>query len=207
MAVLQRDFILFGDGFLQPVTRASLADELDVHESTISRAVSDKSVQLPSGHIIPLARFFDRSLQVRTALKQIIDQETQPYSDTMLVELLNQQGYQVARRTVAKYRAMEGILPSHLRAAVVRQKETAASTGSLPAEAISRTPRQTSPPAAPGSGLYIPAGDGNGKRGSATHGSATHGSAIHGGATHGGALHGGAIHGARLQASPVDDSW
>jgi RNA polymerase sigma-54 factor len=66
-----------------------------------------------------MARFFDRSLHIRTALKQIIEQEQIPLSDTELVELLQQQGYAVARRTVAKYRAMEGILPSHLRQSTI----------------------------------------------------------------------------------------
>jgi RNA polymerase sigma-54 factor len=116
----QREFILKGDGYLQPLTRARLAVELDVHESTISRAVSSKTVQLPSGHIVPLAKFFDRSLHIRTALKQIIEEEVKPFSDTELVDLLNQQGFAVARRTVAKYRAMEGILPSHLRTSRTR---------------------------------------------------------------------------------------
>lgn len=115
LAVIQREFILRGDQFLRPQTRASLAQELDVHESTISRAVANKSVQIPNGHIIPLSKFFDRSLQVRTALKQIIQEEKSPLSDSAISELLEEQGYSVARRTVAKYRAMEGILPSHLR--------------------------------------------------------------------------------------------
>ncbi|MFL7891445.1 MAG: RNA polymerase sigma-54 factor [Anaerolineales bacterium] len=115
LAIIQRDFILKGDQYLHPQTRANLAEELEVHESTISRAVSNKSVQLPNGHIIPLSKFFDRSLQVRTALKQIIDQEETPLSDSTISEMLNEQGYSVARRTVAKYRAIEGILPSHMR--------------------------------------------------------------------------------------------
>lgn len=115
LAVIQRDFILNGDSHLLPQTRAKIAEELEVHESTISRAVSNKTVQMPNGHIIPLSKFFDRSLQVRTALKQIICEEEHPLSDNAISELLNEQGYSVARRTVAKYRAMEGILPSHLR--------------------------------------------------------------------------------------------
>lgn len=115
LAVIQRDFIINGDSHLHPQTRAKMAEELDVHESTISRAVSHKTVQMPNGHIIPLSKFFDRSLQVRTALKQIIDEEDRPLSDNAISELLQEQGYSVARRTVAKYRAMEGILPSHLR--------------------------------------------------------------------------------------------
>ena len=115
IAILQREYILHGDEYLQPLTRACLADELHLHESTISRAVASKTVQLPNGHIVPLAKFFDRSLNVRTALKQIIAQETNPLSDSQIVGLLKCLGYSVARRTVAKYRAMEGILPSHFR--------------------------------------------------------------------------------------------
>ena len=97
------------------MSRAAFAQELEVHESTISRAVSGKAVQLPSGHIIPMSMFFDRSLHIRTALKQIIEQETKPLSDTEIGTLLAEQGFKVARRTVAKYRSMEGILPAHLR--------------------------------------------------------------------------------------------
>ena len=115
IVVIQRRFILHGDAFLEPVTRASLALELDVHESTISRAVSEKTVQMPNGRIIPMSRLFDRSLHIRTALRQIISQETKPLTDTQLVKLLKREGYSVARRTVSKYRAMEGILPAHLR--------------------------------------------------------------------------------------------
>lgn len=116
LAVLQREFILNGELHLLPITRARIADELDVHESTISRAVSDKAIQMPTGRIIPLSTFFDRNLQVRTVLKQIINQDvTATFSDSQLADMLKRKGYPVARRTVAKYRAMEGILPSHLR--------------------------------------------------------------------------------------------
>jgi len=115
LACLQRRFILEGDAYLVPVTRAQLADELALHESTISRAVAGKAVQLPNRRIVPLARWFDRSLNVRTALLQIIAQERQPLSDTEIAEMLARQGFVVARRTVAKYRSMEGILPARLR--------------------------------------------------------------------------------------------
>jgi RNA polymerase sigma-54 factor len=116
LATIQRSFILHGEAHLLPFTRARMADELEVHESTISRAVSDKAAQLPTGRIIPLSTFFDRNLQVRTVLKQIINQEASAnFSDSQLADKLKLQGYPVARRTVAKYRAMEGILPSHLR--------------------------------------------------------------------------------------------
>ena len=117
LAVLQRQFILSGDAHIKPFTRAGIADELGVHESTVSRAVAGKSVQLPSGKIVPLSQFFDRSLHIRTALKKIIKDEPRPLSDTKLAKLLAKQGHRVARRTVAKYRTMEGILPAHLRKA------------------------------------------------------------------------------------------
>ncbi len=112
---LQRDFILRGEKYLRPATRAQIAQELAVHESTVSRAVANKAVQMPNGRIIPLASFFDRSLNVRTVLREIIGSEPYPLSDTELAGLLADQGFHVARRTVAKYRSMEGILPANLR--------------------------------------------------------------------------------------------
>ena len=115
VTAIQRSFILHGDAHLEPLTRASLADELEVHESTISRAVSGKAVQLPNGRIVPLKKLFDRSLHIRTELCQIIAQEKRPLTDTEIAALLKKKGYKVARRTVAKYRSMEGILPAHLR--------------------------------------------------------------------------------------------
>lgn len=115
IAVLQREFIVKGTKYLKSITRASLAKELSVHESTISRAVANKAVQLPNGKIIPLSDFFDRSLSARVVLKEIIMLEKKPLSDAELVNLMAQRGFEVARRTVAKYRAMEGILPAHLR--------------------------------------------------------------------------------------------
>jgi RNA polymerase sigma-54 factor len=112
---IQKEFILYGNSFMKPITRANLAEELEVHESTVSRAVSAKSVQLPNGRIIPLSKLFDRSLNVRTAMKQIIVEEAHPLSDTEIADRLSGQGFPIARRTVAKYRAMEGILPSRMR--------------------------------------------------------------------------------------------
>ncbi len=64
-----------------------------------------------------MSRMFDRSLHVRTALRQIVANELKPLSDTQIARQLNLQGYEVARRTVAKYRNMEGILPARLRGA------------------------------------------------------------------------------------------
>ncbi|NMC52014.1 MAG: hypothetical protein GYA48_00060 [Chloroflexi bacterium] len=111
----QKDAILIGDRHMVSLTRVELARQLDVHESTISRAVAKKTVQLPNKKIVPLASFFDRSLNVRTVLCDLISRENRPLSDAELVKMLSKEGFQVARRTVAKYRAMEGILPAHLR--------------------------------------------------------------------------------------------
>jgi len=115
IAKRQRVFILRGDHYLIPMTRASLADELGVHESTISRAVAGKTIQVPNGRLVPLGRFFDRSLHIRAALRQIINTEQYPLSDSQIMVKLKEQGYDVARRTIAKYRSMEDILPARLR--------------------------------------------------------------------------------------------
>ena len=112
---LQSNFICNGEENLIPLTRAQISKELEVHESTISRAVSNKAIQLPNGRIVPLDMFFDRSLNIRSVLKNIINAESTPFSDAELSTLLAKYGFSVARRTVAKYRAMEGILPAHLR--------------------------------------------------------------------------------------------
>jgi RNA polymerase sigma-54 factor len=117
---MQKEYIIHGEKYLKPVTRAQISKELEVHESTISRAVANKAVQLPNKRIIPLSSFFDRSLNVRTVLKEIIEKENKPLSDSDLAELLSEKGFDVARRTVAKYRSIEGILPAHLRKAVLQ---------------------------------------------------------------------------------------
>ena len=111
----QGEFIRSGDRFLVPMTRAKVADRIGVHESTISRAVAHKSVALPNGRIIPLTRFFDRSLSVRERIKELVGAEPQPLTDDQIATLLRREGVRVARRTVAKYRAIEGILPARLR--------------------------------------------------------------------------------------------
>jgi RNA polymerase sigma-54 factor len=114
----QKAFILGGDRDLKPMTRASLAARLGVHESTVSRAVANKTVALPDGRIVPMAKFFDRSLSARDALKEIVGRETRPLTDDEISARLAGLGYKVARRTVAKYRAAEGILPAIARGRV-----------------------------------------------------------------------------------------
>lgn len=113
----QGAFVVGGDADLKPLTRSTLAKQLSLHESTVSRAVANKSAALPNGRIVPLSIFFDRSLAVRDAVQSIVEQEDRcsPLSDTQIAHILKKQGYNVARRTVAKYRQMKGILPANLR--------------------------------------------------------------------------------------------
>jgi len=111
----QREFILEGDRQLLPMTRAELADRIGVHESTVSRAVANKGIALPNGRIVPLARFFDRSLSVRDRIKELVQQERKPLTDDEIAAALRREGVRIARRTVAKYRSIEGILPARLR--------------------------------------------------------------------------------------------
>jgi len=92
-----------------------VARVLGLSESTVSRAVAGKFAPLPTGRVLPLADFFDCSLQVRTELATIITSEERPLSDSELAGLLRRRGYDVARRTVAKYRERLGILPAGLR--------------------------------------------------------------------------------------------
>ena len=115
LVVLQKDYIISGDKKMVPLTRAKIAEELGLHESTISRAVSGKTIQLPNKKIVPMAVFFDRSLSLRTVIKEMIEHENTPLSDSEIKEKLEEEGVSIARRTVAKYRSMEGILPAHLR--------------------------------------------------------------------------------------------
>jgi RNA polymerase sigma-54 factor len=81
----------------------------------VSRAVSNKSVALPDGRIIPLATFFDRSLPIRARVKEIVRNEKKPLTDEQIAVRLKKDGIRIARRTVAKYRAIENILPARLR--------------------------------------------------------------------------------------------
>ncbi|MCX6368131.1 MAG: hypothetical protein NTX57_15725 [Armatimonadetes bacterium] len=103
--------------FLKPLTRQALAEKLKLDESVISRAVADKWAQLPSGEILPLDAFFGNSQAVREALLNLISGEdsNRPYSDDDIAAILTEQGFPLARRTVAKYRGIERILPARLR--------------------------------------------------------------------------------------------
>jgi RNA polymerase sigma-54 factor len=111
----QREFLEHGVRHLRPLSRAAVAQQLGVHESTVSRATASKYVMLPNGEVIPYAHFFTPSLSVKDIMKEVIEKEGKPLTDSEIVERLKDKGIHIARRTVAKYRMQLAILPSSLR--------------------------------------------------------------------------------------------
>jgi RNA polymerase sigma-54 factor len=123
----QRDFFDKGIAHLKPLILRDVAEDINMHESTISRVTTNKYVHTPQG-IFELKFFFNSGISrtdgdevaseaVKTKIKQIIAAEDarHPYSDQKIVELLKDQGIDIARRTVAKYREQLGILSSSKR--------------------------------------------------------------------------------------------
>ena len=111
----QREVLQHGVRHLRPLSRAAVAQQLGVHESTVSRATASKYVMLPNGEVIPYAHFFTPSLSVKDIMKEVIEKEGKPLTDSEIVERLKERGIHIARRTVAKYRMQLAILPSSLR--------------------------------------------------------------------------------------------
>ena len=134
----QEEFFTFGPAHLNPLRLADIAQELDIHESTVSRAVSKKYLQCSWG-VYPMNYFFSRSVAVQESsgnengaqsvtaadikrvLREIIEEENKkkPYSDRLLGEKLAERGISISRRTVAKYREEEGIADASGRKAYV----------------------------------------------------------------------------------------
>ena len=123
----QRDFFDKGIEHLKPMILRDVAESVGMHESTISRVTSNKYVHTPRG-TFELKYFFNSAIKrdhqndiasesVKQAIRNIIAGEDQkaPLSDQRIVEILGQDGIQIARRTVAKYREMLGILSSSKR--------------------------------------------------------------------------------------------
>ena len=123
----QRDFFDQGVANLKPMVLQDVARDIGMHESTISRVTSNKYVHTPQG-IFELKYFFNSSIHrtegddiasesVKNHIKEIIAVEDpkRPLSDAQIVKLLRGRKIEIARRTVAKYREMMGILPSSKR--------------------------------------------------------------------------------------------
>ncbi|MGB2831908.1 MAG: RNA polymerase factor sigma-54 [Methylotenera sp.] len=123
----QRNFLEYGEVAMKPLVLREIADELELHESTISRVTNNKYMLTPRG-IFELKYFFGSSVAtdsggtcsataIRALIKQLVEQENpkKPYSDNQITDLLAKQGIVVARRTIAKYREALGIEPASLR--------------------------------------------------------------------------------------------
>lgn len=119
----QKQFFSTDTGNLLPLTLSDVANEMNVHEFTASRAIRDKCIQCARG-TFPLSFFFTRQLQkqseedvssqqAKSKIQDIINAEDKkkPLSDQKICDLLTQQNISISRRTVAKYRDELG-LPS-----------------------------------------------------------------------------------------------
>jgi RNA polymerase sigma-54 factor len=126
----QKAFFTHGEIAMKPLVLREIADELGLHESTISRVTTAKYMSTPYG-TFELKYFFGSSLNteaggnasstaVRALIKQLVSAEdvAKPLSDNQLSDMLAEQGIQVARRTVAKYREALKIAPANLRKAM-----------------------------------------------------------------------------------------
>jgi RNA polymerase sigma-54 factor len=123
----QREFLDKGIAYLKPLILRDVAEDIGMHESTVSRVTTNKYVHTPQG-IYELKFFFNSAINrtggdeiaseaVKNHIKQIVAAEDpkHPHSDQRIVEILKAQGIEIARRTVAKYREVLGILPSSKR--------------------------------------------------------------------------------------------
>ena len=123
----QRQFFEHGDIAMRPLVLREIADQLELHESTISRVTTQKFMLTPRG-IYEFKYFFGSGLAteaggacsstaIRALIKQLVSEEDakHPLTDSRMSEILAQQGILVARRTVAKYREGMNILPVNLR--------------------------------------------------------------------------------------------
>ncbi|HGJ5876833.1 MAG TPA: RNA polymerase factor sigma-54 [Arsenophonus sp.] len=123
----QQQFFEHGEEYMKPMVLADIAYQVDMHESTISRVTSQKYLHSPRG-IFELKYFFSShvntdtggeasSIAIRALVKKLIAAENpvKPLSDNKLTSILAEQGIQIARRTVAKYRESLSILPSNQR--------------------------------------------------------------------------------------------
>ena len=123
----QRAFLDYGDEAMRPLVLRDVSEQLGIHESTVSRATANKYMLTPRG-LYEFKHFFSSHVQttqggvcsataIQAMIKRMITAEdaAKPLSDATLSELLNKEGIQVARRTVAKYREGLNIPPSHER--------------------------------------------------------------------------------------------
>lgn len=127
IVLFQKDFLDYGIAHLKPMVLRDVAQDIGMHESTVSRVTTNKYVHTPQG-IFELKFFFNSSIDrfdgdaiasasVKEKIRQIIESEdsSKPFSDKKMVDILKTANINIARRTVAKYREMLGVLPSNKR--------------------------------------------------------------------------------------------
>jgi RNA polymerase sigma-54 factor len=130
----QRAFLDKGLPHLRPLSLRDVAEDIRMHESTVSRVTTSKFVETPQG-VLPLKFFFHSgiaktqgdevsSVSVKKMIEDLVAKEelAKPLSDQDITRALRQDGLTIARRTVAKYREELGILPSHQRRLAVRKR-------------------------------------------------------------------------------------
>ncbi len=123
----QREFFEKGVQYLKPLTLREVAEVINMHESTVSRVTNEKFVQTPRG-VLPLKFFFSSGLSttsgedvsargIKAKIQKLVNDEEprKPLTDQAIVNILKQEGIQIARRTVAKYRDQLGILSARMR--------------------------------------------------------------------------------------------
>ena len=123
----QRDFFEKGVQYLKPLTLREVAEVINMHESTVSRVTNEKFVQTPRG-VLPLKFFFSSGLSttagedvsargIKAQIQKLVSDEDarHPLTDQAIVNILKQNGVQIARRTVAKYRDQLGVLSARMR--------------------------------------------------------------------------------------------
>lgn len=122
----QRDFFLFGDKYMKPLTLREIAEPLEIHESTVSRAVNGKYILTPRG-LFELKYFFSSGLgygreeissnSIKSFIADFIEKENpkKPLSDQKIMDMLQDKGIDIKRRTIAKYREAMGIPSSSKR--------------------------------------------------------------------------------------------
>lgn len=123
----QREFFERGVQYLKPLTLREVAEVINMHESTVSRVTNEKFVQTPRG-VLPLKFFFSSGLSTTTGedvsargikarIQKLVAEEEakRPLTDQAIVNILKEEGIQIARRTVAKYRDQLGILSARMR--------------------------------------------------------------------------------------------
>ncbi len=114
----QQGFLETGQrSFLRPLTRTRLAKMVEMHESTVSRALLYKYVQLPTQEVVSFDIFFENAVTIKGTIAALVSGESPdaPLSDQSIVDALNARGMSVARRTVVKYREEMRIPASYLR--------------------------------------------------------------------------------------------